>query len=104
MERLIQELQKTILALEKLSESSLPQAEQIDELLDQLFQQKIDLLNVSLNTSSNAFQQVVQAMTQAAAKAGRAVKDHGQVGGMIPVVSDAISKLARLLDQVISID
>ena len=100
MESLIQDLQTTILALETLSDSPETAGSQIEELLDQLFQQKIDLMNASLNTSSAPFQQAAQAMSLAAAKAERAVKDRARIGEMATAVANAIGKLARLLDNV----
>jgi methyl-accepting chemotaxis protein len=104
VESLIQHLQTTILALETLSDSPATASSQIEELLDQLFQQKIDLMNASLNTASVPFQQAAQAMSLAAAKAERAVKDPSRVGEMAAAVADAIGKLARLLDNVVPIE
>lgn len=103
MEGLIQDLQKTILALETLSQSSATASEQIDELLDQLFQQKIDLLKASLNLSSAPYQQAAEAMSEAAVKAARAVKEPARIEEMTIAVADAISKLARLLDHAVPI-
>lgn len=101
MEKLIQELQKTIAALEKLSESTQTASEQIDELLDQLFQQKIDLVKARLNESSPSFQQALQAISQASSKAGRAVKEPARIPEMTEAVASAIGKLAMLLDTVV---
>lgn len=98
MDNLQQNLQRTIRALETLSEKNPPQAEQADELLDQLFQQKIDLANLNANSSLPAYQQANQAMGQAAARAEKAAKDPGQFRDAIPVVTDAIGKLAKLLN------
>jgi hypothetical protein len=102
MENLLQNLQRTIKALETLSEKGLPPAEQLDELLDQLFQQKIDLQNLNTNTSSTVYQQASQAMGQTASKAEKAAKDTGQVRDLIPAVTDAIGKLAKLLNSAAS--
>jgi methyl-accepting chemotaxis protein len=104
VDSLIKDLQKTIEALETLSEMPATAGEQIDELLDPLFQQKIDLVSISLNVSSQPFIQASQAMKQAANKAARAVKDPTQVEEMYKAVSDAISKLAKLLDSVTHIN
>jgi len=104
VDSLIQDLQKTIEALETLGDRPATAGEQIDELLDQLFQQKIDLVSASLNVSSQPFLQASQAMKQAAAKAVRAVKEPARVGEMAKAVADAITKLARLLDGVTPID
>jgi len=93
---LIQDLQKTIAALEALGDS-----EQIDELLDQLFQHKIDLVNATLNTASQPYQHAAQAMKQAAAKAERAAKEPARVDEATAAVAGAVAKLAKLLDSVI---
>jgi ABC-type transporter Mla subunit MlaD len=98
MEHLLQNLQKTIKALEILSEKGLPQSEQLDELLDQLFQQKIDLQDLTMNTSSPVYQQASQALGQTAARAEKATRDTNQVRDLIPAVNDAIGKLAKLLN------
>ncbi|HYE35143.1 hypothetical protein [Methylocaldum sp.] len=100
MESLIQNLQRTIRALETLSEKRLPEADQVDELLDQLFQQKIDLVNVTLSSSSPVYQQAAQAVSQAATRVEKAAKEPSRVSEAIPVVFDAIGKLAKLLNHV----
>ncbi|CAL1240638.1 hypothetical protein [Candidatus Methylocalor cossyra] len=102
MDSLQQHLQRTIRALETLSDKDLPEAEQVSELLDQLFQQKIDLANLNPNPNSPAYQQANQALSQAATKAERAVPDPGQIKGMLPAVTDAIGKLTKLLNSVVS--
>lgn len=98
VDSLIKDLQKTIEALETLSDRPATAGEQIDELLDQLFQQKIDLVNASVNVSSQPFQQASQAMKQAASKATRAVKEPARADEMAKAVADAITLLANLLD------
>jgi hypothetical protein len=102
MENLNQSLQRTIRALETLSEKGLPQADQVDELLDQLFQQKIDLANLNTNPAAPIYQQASHALSQAAARAEKAAKDPGHLRDMIPAVTDAIGKLTKLLNSVAS--
>jgi hypothetical protein len=102
MDNLLQNLQRTIKALEILSEKGLPQAEQVDELLDQLFQQKIDLANLNTNPSAPVYQQAGQSLGQAAARAEKTVKDPAQLRDMIPAVRDAIGKLAKLLNSTVT--
>jgi hypothetical protein len=102
MENLFQNLQRTIKALEILSEKGLPQAEQVDELLDQLFQQKIDLANLSTNPSSPTYQQASHALGLAANRAEKAAKDPAQFRDLIPIVTDAIGKLTKLLNSVVT--
>ena len=101
MDNLIQDLQKTIEALETLSDRPATAGEQIDELLDQLFQQKIDLVATTLNVSSQPYQHAALAMKQAASKTQRAAKEHAPLGEAAQAVAEAIGKLARLLDSVI---
>ncbi len=101
MEKLLQDLQDTIVSLETLSASAATASDQIDELLDQLFQQKIDLVNASLNAASEPYRQAAQAIGQAAAKAARAVKEPARIGEMTTAVEAAISRLARLLDNAV---
>ncbi len=102
MENLFHNLQRTIKALEILSDKGLPQAEQLDELLDQLFQQKIDLSNLSPNPSSPAYQQASHALGLAASRAERAAKDPAQLRDLIPIVTDAIGKLTKVLNHVVT--
>jgi methyl-accepting chemotaxis protein len=104
MDNLIHEVQRTIVALEKLAEAPATASEQIDELLDQLFQQKTDLVNASLNPSSPFYQQALQAIRQASGRADRASKDKSKINEMMPAVSTAITKLAKLLDHLAPID
>lgn len=98
MDTLLHDLQKTIEALETLGESSATAGEQIDELLDPLFQHKIDLVGATLNVSTLPYQQAAQAMRQAADKAERAAKEPGRVGEAARAVAEATAKLAKLQD------
>jgi methyl-accepting chemotaxis protein len=100
MDKLTDDIQRTIRALENLSGRASAASEAIDELLDQLFQQKIDLAGSSYSTASAVYQLAVQSMSAAANKAERAVKDPNSISAMVPVIEDAIGKLARLLDSV----
>ena len=104
MDSLIQDLQKTILAVEKLSGSTASASDQLDELLDQLFQQKIDLVNASLNVTSGVYLQAAWAMKDAAGKAELAVQDPAKLVEMEKAIAGAINKLSRLLDHVSSIE
>lgn len=98
MNNMIQHLQRTIKALETISDKGLPQGEQVDELLDQLFQQKIDLQNLSCSPTAPLYQQACNAFGHAAGKAERAAKDPTHLREMIPAVTEAIAKLAKLLN------
>ncbi|MFM8331309.1 MAG: hypothetical protein ACKN9T_06440 [Candidatus Methylumidiphilus sp.] len=103
MDTLIQDLQKTIAALETLSDKPATASEQVDELLDQLFQHKTDVVNAVLNPASPLYQQAAAAMKQAAAKAEQAAKDPKKLGEVAGAVGEAVGKLAKLLDGVIPI-
>jgi len=98
---LIQDLQKIIEALETLSGNPATAGEQIDEWLDQLFQQKIDLVGTAPNPASQPYKDAALAMKQAAAKAERAAKEPALLAEASRAVAEAITKLAKLLDSVI---
>ena len=101
MDILIQDLQKTIEALETLSERPATAGESVDELLDQLFQHKIDLLNTALNTAAPPYKDAAAAMKQAAAQAQRAAKEPARLAEAAAAVAGAVGRLAKLLDSVI---
>jgi methyl-accepting chemotaxis protein len=101
MDSMIQDMQKTIRSLETLGNTELSTNEQIFDLLDQLYQHKIDLLNASLNSSSQNYQDAAKAMRTAALKAEACVKDHAKLRETLQAAADAITKLARLLDHVV---
>lgn len=101
MDRMTDDLQRMIRALEALSEQPADVTEQIDELLDQLFQQKIDLVGVSLNTTSPIYKQAAQNMAAAANKVERAAKDPSGVVAMVPSIEEAIGRVAKLLNTVV---
>ncbi|SMF94043.1 hypothetical protein SAMN02949497_1345 [Methylomagnum ishizawai] len=102
MDNLQQSLQRTIRALEALSEKNPPQVERVEELLDQLFQQKIDLANLNTNPAATPYQQAHQAMGLAASRCEKAAKDPGQIKEALPAVTDAIGKLTKLLNHVLT--
>lgn len=101
MDRLIADLQKTIQALETISTTKPALAEQSDELLDQLFQQKIDLVAASLNAEAPSYQQALQAISSAAGKVEKLAKNPTDAAETFKSVENAIAKLARLLDQLV---
>lgn len=103
MDILIQDLQKTIEALETLGERHPAAGDAIDERLDPLFQHKIDLVNAALNTASQPYQQAVQAMRQAAAQAERAIREPAKIAEAVSAVDGAIAKLSKLLDNAVPI-
>ena len=98
METLNQNLQRTIRALESLSEKPMVEVEQVEELLDQLFQQKIDLVNYQINPASSLLQQTTQALGLAATHTEEAVRQPAHVAHALPFVHEAIEKLGKLLN------
>jgi hypothetical protein len=98
MENLLQNLQRTIRALESLSEKPLAETEQVEALLDQLFQQKIDLVDFSINPASPVFQQAASAMNLAATQAEKAVRSPPTVREALAHVEEAAGKLGKLLN------
>ncbi len=98
MENLLQNLQRTIRALESLSEKPLTETEQVEALLDQLFQQKIDLVNLQVNAGSPLFQQAAHAVSLAATQTEKAIRTPTAIGDALTQVEDAASKLGSLLN------
>ncbi len=101
MESVIQDMQRIIRALEVLGDTELSANEQIFDLLDQLYQHKIDLSNTSLNSGAQSYQDAARIMRTAALKAEACVKDHAKLRETLQAVTDGISKLAPLLDHVV---
>jgi hypothetical protein len=98
MENLLQNLQRTIRALESLSERPLTETEQVEALLDQLFQQKIDLVNRQFNAGSPLFQQAAHAVSLAATQTEKAVRTPAALSDALTQVEDAAGKLGNLLN------
>ncbi len=101
MDTLTEDLMRVIKALEALNDHPNAASEPIDELLDQLFQQKIDLAAASINTASAVYKQAVQGLTTATAKAERAARNPSSAATLIPSVEDAIGRVAKLLNNVV---
>lgn len=101
MDTLLQDLQKTIAAVEALSAKPATASERVDALLDQLFQHKTDLVNAPLHRASPLAGQAASALKQAASQAEQALQDPRRLAEASRAVSDAISKLAKLLDHVL---
>lgn len=102
MDKLAEDLKRIIKALESLNEHPTAASEPIDELLDQLFQQKTDLAAASINTTTTVYKQAVHQLAAATAKAERAAKNPSSAASLIPNVAQAIDGVAKLLDSVIT--
>lgn len=100
MDKLTEDLQRMIKALDVLNRHPSAASEPIDELLDQLFQQKIDLVGVSLNTAAPLYRQAAQDLAAAITKAERAAKHPSEALALIPSVEGVINRVARLLNSV----
>ncbi len=100
MDQLTENLQRIIKALETLSAHSGTSSAPLDELLDQLFQQKIDLAQTSLNTSSPTYQQAANELATASTKAERAINNPSSATALVPSVEQAIGRVAKLLNSV----
>lgn len=98
MDILLQDLQKSILAMETLSENPATASEHLDELLDQLFQFKTDLMNAQFNPVSVAYQQAASAMAKAASKLEHVGKDKTKLHSAEQTLAEALPKLSKLLD------
>ena len=98
MDRLTDDIQKTIRGLEALSERPSTASEAIDELLDQLYQLKIVLLGAPINTASSLYEQAARSMAAAAGKAERAGRDPSAAKALAAGAEEAIGRLAKLVD------
>jgi hypothetical protein len=104
MDTLIENLQKTIAALEAIAARPQSVGGAMDEWLDPLFQHKIDLLAAHLNTSSPYYQQAASAIKQAASQAQQATHDPAKIVATTTAVSVALGKLAKLLDSALPVN
>lgn len=91
-----------IRVLESLSNQPATIGGQIDNLLDQLFQQKTDLDGADLNAASPVYQQAARYTAAAARKVEGAATDPSKADAVIPTVEEAIGRVAKLLDAVVS--
>lgn len=100
MDKLTEDLKRIINALEVLNEHQAGSFAPIDELLDQLFQQKIDLAGASFNAASPVYKQAARELALATAKAERAAGNPSTAAALMPSVEHAIGRVAKLLDSV----
>ena len=98
MDNLGNELQNAIRALEQVSEHAEAHSDVVYELLDQLYQQKVDLVNASPHTATPNYKAAAEAMRTAAFKVKAAQRDKNHLADALRTVSDATGKLNRLLD------
>lgn len=98
MDKLSDDIQKTIRALENLSARPSNASDQLDELLDQLYQQKLDLAEPAPNPSSALYTHAARSMASAAERAERALREPTGLKGALTAVEEAIARLARLVD------
>lgn len=98
MDTLLQDLQKSILAMEALSDNPATASEQLDEWLDQLFQFKTDLMNAPINPGSAVYHQAATAMANAAGQLEQIGKDEAKLLNAEQSLADALPKLGKLLD------
>jgi hypothetical protein len=98
MDRVTDDLERMIKALESLSNQPATLGEQIDGLLDQLFQQKIDLMGAALNAESPVYQKAARYTGAAATKVEGAATDPSMANAVVPSVEEAIGRIRKLLD------
>lgn len=98
MDNLSNELQNVIRALEQVSDHAGTHSDAVYEILDQLYQQKMDLATASPHAASPNYKQAAEAIRAAAAKVKAAQRDKNRLGEALRAVSDATGKLNRVLD------
>ncbi|BBL69676.1 hypothetical protein [Methylogaea oryzae] len=98
MDNLSSELQNAIRALEQVGDHAGAHSDAVDELLDQLYQQKMDLAGAPPHAASPNYKQAVEAMRAAGAKVKSAQRDKNRLADALRAVSEATAKINRVLD------
>lgn len=98
MDNLNNELQNVIRALEQIGDHAGVHSEAVYELLDQLYQQKMDLANTPPRAAQPNYKQAGEAMRAACAKLKSAQRDKNRLADALQAVSEATGKLNRVLD------
>lgn len=98
MDILSSELQNAIRALEQIADQAGDQGDLVDELLDRLYQQKMDATSTPLHAASPHYKKAVEAMRAAGGKVKSAQRDKGRLAEALSAVSEAAAKLNRVLD------
>lgn len=98
MNNLDSELQNVIRALEQIGDHAGAHSDKLYELLDQLYQQKMDLTAASPHTASPNYKLATDAMRSACGKVKSAQRDKNRLADALRSVSEATGKLNRVLD------
>lgn len=98
MDNLSNELQNAIRALEQVSDHAGVHSDAVYELLDQLYQQKMDLAIASPHVAAPNYKLAVEAIAKAGAKVKSAQRDKNRLEEALHAVSEATGKLNRVLD------
>lgn len=101
MDTLNNELQNLIRALEQASAQAGSHGDRVDALLDQLYQQKMDLAQAAAQTAALRHKQAREAMHAACSKIKASLRDKNRLGDALHAVEDASAKLNRVLDHTV---
>lgn len=101
MDTLNNELQNLIRALEQASAQAGAHGDRVDALLDQLYQQKMDLARAPAQTAALRHKQAREAMHAACSKIKAALRDKNRLGEALHAVVDASAKLNRVLNHTV---
>lgn len=95
------ELQNLIRVLEQIGERAGVHSDMLYELLDQLYQQKMDLTTVALQPTSPHYKQAAESLHCVCGKLKAAQRDKSRLAEALRSVSDVTSKLNRVLDNAV---
>lgn len=98
MDTLNNELQNVIRVLEQISDQAGANSDAVYELLDQLYQQKMDLNLATPHAAAPNYKLAMEAMRAAAGKVKAAQRDKNRLAEALRAVSDATGKINRVLD------
>ncbi|MEY2701027.1 MAG: hypothetical protein RIQ52_1782 [Pseudomonadota bacterium] len=98
MDKLTTELQKIIQSLESISSKQSAHADRSDELLDQCFQFKIDLMAASISPNNPAYAPALQSLSAAAGKLSKAARQQLPAEEAFAACEQAGKRLAQLLN------
>jgi hypothetical protein len=91
------ELKSMIREMEKLRDSRQPPDDRIVELLDRLYQQKLDLIRARIDSATVKYQHALDALNEAVAGTRDAIQDLAKLEEALRKIAKAVGRLADLI-------
>lgn len=98
MSDLGKELQNMIRDMERLRDLRQPPDDGLLELLDRLYQQKLDLIKAGIDSATGEYRDLFDALKDAAASTREATSDLTKLEGALNKIAKVVSKIAKLVD------